>query len=148
MKKKIVTWLLCENNKAFIQSVAVKFFAKHPKLFYSNDIQVALEKKTWKNCADIMIRMGYPKNSGYLDQMFEWLQDMNWPGASEIFNYLFDLPGDIQSEKFFSALQKAISSKDEDWVYFLYRFYQKSSIQNSTSNIELISQMEKIAEEY
>ncbi|MCI9279549.1 MAG: DUF5071 domain-containing protein [Bacilli bacterium] len=41
-------------------------------------------KNVWDNCAKIIISKTDAELIPYMDNMFEWLQDMNWPGSWKI----------------------------------------------------------------
>ena len=38
-------------------------------------------KNVWENCAKILVERTDDELTPYLIELFEWLQDMNWPGA-------------------------------------------------------------------
>lgn len=45
-------------------------------------------KNVWDNCAKILFERTDSELSPYLDRLFAWLQDLNWPGAACIFDRL------------------------------------------------------------
>lgn len=48
--------------------------------------------------------------------MFEWLQDLNWPGAMDIVSRLKKLPTDVLRRLYQVSLDKA--KNDEEWLFF------------------------------
>jgi len=53
------------------------------KLSKVKDLTYFLQKSgkdTWENCARILLNKTDEQLTPYLKEMFEWLQDMNWPG--------------------------------------------------------------------
>ena len=45
-------------------------------------------KNVWDNCAKIIAKRCDKELEPYLHELFEWLMDMNWPGADSIFERL------------------------------------------------------------
>lgn len=64
-----------------------------------NFVQVG-DKGNWYYEALVLTRRGYPKITDVIPKLFEWLQDMNWPGADEIWQLLSKLPRDVLIENF------------------------------------------------
>lgn len=53
------------------------------KLLKVTDLTYFLQnsgKDTWENCAKILLKKTDEELEPYLKELFEWLQDMNWPG--------------------------------------------------------------------
>lgn len=97
----------------------------------SIDYKILLQPETkdcWYNCAKILIEIGYPRNKDTICGLFEWLQDMNWPGALEIRNYLESLPKKIFMPYYEDAIKRALKDKDEIWLYFLTWFINSLSL--------------------
>jgi hypothetical protein len=86
-----------------------------------NFVQVG-DKGNWYYEALVLTRRGYPKITDVIPKLFEWLQDMNWPGADEIWQLLSKLPRDVLIENFENAANKAINENDYSWMYWLYEF--------------------------
>ena len=49
-------------------------------------------------------------------EMFEWLQDLNWPGAMDIVSRLKKLPTDVLRRLYQVSLDKA--KNDAEWLFF------------------------------
>lgn len=46
------------------------------------------EKNVWDNCAKVIISKTDEELQPYLDRLFNWIQDLNWPGALMILERL------------------------------------------------------------
>lgn len=62
-------------------------------------------KSTWENCAKILISKSDEELRLYFVQLFEWLKDMNWPGAYLIYDRLIC----VSTENFLPAYQYSLS---------------------------------------
>ena len=74
-------------------------------------------KNVWDNCAIILAERSDKELEPYLDQLFHWLEDMNWPGAECIFNRMKK----YQRDSFFESsllrcIQIARVLNDEPWL--------------------------------
>ena len=74
------------------------------------------DKNVWDNCAIILSERSDQELQPYLIQLFEWLQDMNWPGATVVFNRLCrfkrnELFDDVLNEK----IREARALHDYNW---------------------------------
>ena len=61
----------------------------------------------------------------YLIPLFEWLQDMNWPGASLISERLSKMPKDILRFAYEVSYEKAVQTKDDCWKHNLLVFWNE-----------------------
>ncbi len=78
-------------------------------------------KSVWENCSKIISSRADSELSAHLCKLFEWLQDLNWPGAICIFDRLCVYnESDSYNEAFNSSMKKAHSLKDELWINNLY----------------------------
>jgi hypothetical protein len=101
-----------------------------------SDLILIGSKDTWDNCAKVIALKGYEKVKLYTPQLFEWLQDMNWPGAENIFNFLLANAAEA-SEYLPQVFQKAVKMKDSVWIYWLIVFIQKAKRTDIFANIDL-----------
>lgn len=73
-----------------------------------------LTKGHWDGAAEVIRQIGYPRVNSILPQLFVWLQDLNWPGAFEIGEFLCDI-----GEPLIPGLKLVIAdnySSDSEWV--------------------------------
>ena len=62
-------------------------------------------KSIWENCAKVLISKCDEELELYFFELFEWLKDMNWPGAYLIYDRLIC----VSTEKFLPAYQYSLS---------------------------------------
>ena len=74
-------------------------------------------KSVWENCAKVLCARSDDELRPYLIPLFEWLQDLNWPGALLIYERIKSFPNDKSLE--FSkneCINRAIALNDEIWL--------------------------------
>jgi len=85
-----------------------------------------------KNKSDYesIARLKTLKNEGIeqiADEILEWVQDINWPIASEICDLLIPL-----DTKIISGVRKILNTEDYDWIYnclnYIVKFLSKDAI--------------------
>ena len=85
-------------------------------------------KSVWESCAKVLVLRSDEELKPFLCLLFEWLQDMNWPGADIIFNRLTQMPfPEIESEFLFSR-GWADKTQDEMWRMNLDEFEKRTMI--------------------
>ena len=73
-------------------------------------------KSVWEPCAEIISLKSNDELQPFLYLLFEWLQDMNWPGAEIIFERLTNFPfSELEKIYQFSRL-RAQRANDEFWL--------------------------------
>lgn len=75
--------MLSWNNEEKIQEQGIEEAEKIKHL--SVLIQPMESKSIWENCAKVLASKSDQELESYLIPLFEWLQDMNWPGADVIY---------------------------------------------------------------
>lgn len=100
--EEIMKMLDCNNN-LLIQEEGVRKGKdiKTLKAFFQPQDE-SYNKNVWENCAKIIYSKSDKEISFYLKEMFEWLQDINWPGAKIIAKRLTEY-------------------KDKEWLEFVRR---------------------------
>lgn len=82
-------------------------------------------KSVWEPCAKVLALRSDEELKPFLCLLFEWLQDMNWPGADIIFSRLMEMPVSyIESELRFS-IWRAEKTKDKIWQMGLTDFEKR-----------------------
>lgn len=66
-------------------------------------------KLVWENCAKVLISKSDEELELYFLKLFEWLKDMNWPGAYLIYDRLLC----VSTEKFLPAYQYSLSVAEQ-----------------------------------
>ena len=72
-------------------------------------------KDCWENCDRVLTSMDEELFISILPELFEWFQDLNWPGYEIIANRLFHLPKNIVQPAFDKAIHSAQSVGDYEW---------------------------------
>jgi len=62
------------------------------------------DKSIWENCAKVLISKSDEELWLYFGELFEWLKDMNWPGAYLIYDRLVC----VSPERFLPAYQYSL----------------------------------------
>lgn len=99
-----------ENLDAFIQPCSKRY-----------------NKNVWENCAVILAERTDEELTPHLSKMLEWLVDLNWPGACQIFNRL------VQYEKFDifihlrTSIKTAIQENETQWLVTLLELQYRLS---------------------
>lgn len=84
---------------------------------YSNEMFCRSGLKTFLGIeSKILSKKGYPKIKDVLISLFEWLQDLNWPGADEIVNILLIIPNGIFITNLETSINLAIKDDDIEWL--------------------------------
>ncbi len=81
-------------------------------------------KAVWENCAKVIASKSDETLERYVLEMFEWLQDMNHPGAEVIYNRLLEMPLERITYSFQVSLKKSQALNDESWIHWLLAFKQ------------------------
>ncbi len=82
-------------------------------------------KSVWENCAKVLASKSDDELKLYIFRMFQWLQDMNWPGAEIIYRRLLEMPTEMLAWRFQRSLADAIALKDNPWISCLLAFEQE-----------------------
>lgn len=76
-------------------------------------------KSIWENCAKVLVNKSDEELELYFIKLFEWLKDMNWPGAYLIYDRLIC----VSPEKFVPTYQYSLSAakqmQDRIWEMVL-----------------------------
>lgn len=91
-------------------------------------IQPIESKSIWENCAKVMASKSDEELESYLIPLFEWLQDMNWPGAEIIYERLKMIPEQKIKASYDICLAKAELTEDSVWKSVLLDFYNDRQI--------------------
>lgn len=80
-------------------------------------------KSIWENCAKVIVCKSDDELKIYLYRLFEWLQDMNWPGADIIYDRLIHVEIDDIINICQYCLLMAKQTNDSAWERSLNDFY-------------------------
>ena len=79
-------------------------------------------KSVWDPCAQVLAARSDEELEPHLPQLFEWLQDMNWPGADTIRDRLLRFPFFRLEAWYDFAAMEAHRNNDETWLNNLEEF--------------------------
>lgn len=87
-------------------------------------IQPIESKSVWENCAKVLASKDDEELQIYLIDLFEWLQDMNWPGADIVYERLMNMPIHHIETAYSISLSMAERTGDIVWKRVLVDFYK------------------------
>ena len=76
-------------------------------------------KQVWENCTRILYHKSDEELISYLEEMFEWLQDLNVPGALIISKRLYEFSKnnkDVFNSVKDKCIQRATDNNDKIWI--------------------------------
>ena len=111
------------NNSTEIQERGIALASNIKNL--SVLIQPIENKAIWENCAKVLVSKSDEQLSLYLFALFEWLQDMNWPGADLIFDRLLYLSTEDFIPVYKHSLTVAKQTQDYAWEMSLKDLYKE-----------------------
>lgn len=74
-------------------------------------------KAHWDGAAEVIINLGYPRVKSILPGLLIWIQDLNWPGASQISDFLKEV-GDPIIPHIKDVFKN--NSDDEGWIELIF----------------------------
>lgn len=111
---KMLDW----NNSREVQSKGIEYAKRITSLeiFLQPNTDI-FNKNVWDNCAEVLSSKTDDELKPYLMQLFEWLQDMNWPGAFCIMDRLKEFRDKHSFENCFKiSVREAEKLEDEVWL--------------------------------
>ena len=82
-------------------------------------------KLTWENCAKVLASKSDEELKLYFIRLFEWLKDMNWPGAYIIYDRLISVSDQEIIAAYEYSLSVAEQTKDYVWERVLRDYYME-----------------------
>lgn len=76
-------------------------------------------KMYWENAAEVLKAIGYPRNKLAVGGLFEWLRDLNWPGAFTAMESIESIEIKTLIPYLENAIKKAAEENDEMWIMAL-----------------------------
>jgi len=73
-------------------------------------------KGCWENAAIVLKRIGYPRVRKVIPGLFEWLQDINWPGAEIVIEILANIEKKEILPYIETTLIEAAKKNDDPWI--------------------------------
>lgn len=91
-------------------------------------------KNVWENCAKILYQKSDEELSGYILDLFEWLQDANWPGFFVIYDRLKKMQSDLILSNYIYVVKVAQKTKNKNWLDYLAGLIENSQIYEGLSS--------------
>lgn len=73
--------------------------------------------KCWENASKVLLEIGFPRLNSYIDRLFNWFEDCNWPGCMNILSLLCRVEFKVLLPHIITYLKQSIINKDECKVY-------------------------------
>ena len=90
--------------------------------FFQPFLPYRSSKSVWEPCARALAARSDEELAPYLMLLFEWLKDVNWPGAGVIEDRLLRMPPALTAEALYYSKRFAEKAKDEPWLWALEGF--------------------------
>lgn len=111
------------------QEKAVSELANSSDIDLKELIMPSGRKDCWANCAKVICARSDQEIMEIALEMFEWLQDLNWPGATDIVSRLKELPADVLRRLYRISLEKA--KRDDEWLLSLKEEFDYLDVDDS-----------------
>jgi hypothetical protein len=115
-QNKVLRWILSWNCPRFLNSLVINHIVRTGKPDLSALSRDIYDKECWHSFAEIICKTGYPKNEKAIPALFEWLQDLNWPGALDVWNFLLSLDTPVFVHYCEEAIENAQRDDDTIWL--------------------------------
>lgn len=91
----------------------------------------------WENCAVAICSIDDDRLEKHLKEMFEWLQDINWPGALTIVKRLYHFNKKTVSSYYKEAVEKSLTSEYDGWTDYLSVFIKKKLFSSALNESQI-----------
>ena len=110
------------NEPYDVQRQAIQTILSNDTFDFTLLFQPSKRKDCWENCANILVLLDDDQLENLLPGLFEWLKDLNWPGAKTILGRLKEMPAEKRNFHLIQARNKAIQENDQEWLQNLQEF--------------------------
>lgn len=112
-----LSWDNCDKTQLY--GIEIGRNIKHLSVF----IMPVEDMSIWENCSRIIIEKTDEELDRYIYDLFQWLKDMNWPGAYNIYERLIQFADDIFLPAYQYSLNVARKLEDHTWEKVLSDLY-------------------------
>ena len=128
---ELFTWDRSFTNEEYTQRVQTGLElakgVKHLFPFLQPFLPDGKSKYVWEPCAKLIADRSDEELAPYLRLLFEWLQDLNWPGSVIILHRLAQMPKAMTDRTLKYSKSKAEKNQDEMWLICLKEFESMQS---------------------
>ena len=127
-------------NPSKVQSEGIRFAQEIKDL--SLLIQPPSDPSVWEQCASIIYKKSDTELEPYLDELLEWLQDLNWPGAITIAERLKKFSGEKLKKPVENAIAKSNKMTEHErmmWLNYLSELLENNILAANLSEEALTS---------
>ena len=119
-----------EYNRRVQQGLVLAKSAKNLFPFLQPVLPNEKSKSVWEPCAKVIADRSDEELAPYLSFLFEWLQDLNWPGSEIILDRLAKMPKALTEETLKYSKSRAEKNQDEMWLVWLKEFESRQASYN------------------
>jgi len=110
------------------QQAAIANLLSHPDdIIFSLLLQPGDRKDIWESAALVLGSLDRARILPHLAKLLAWLQDLNWPGATDVFRLLVKTDPEWIGPALQVATKQAQDSQDEEWLNNLTMLAQELS---------------------
>ena len=124
------TYTLEEYSRRAQQGLELAKGAKYLFPFLQPFLPNRKSKSVWEPCAKVIADRSDEELAPYLSFLFEWLQDLNWPGSEIILDRLAKMPKALTEETLKYSKSRAEKNLDEMWLVWLKEFESRQASYN------------------
>jgi len=99
-------------------------------------IMPRIGKRVWENASKVFLGMDRNRIERIFPLLFEWLMDLNWPGALNIIEVLSNVPADTLLPIIKEKLLEAEKDKDFQWIGGMKRLVDNIVKKNKAAFID------------
>jgi hypothetical protein len=148
-QNKALRWFLSWKRSRFLNKTAINFIVRTGMPALSDLSRDIYGKDCWYSIAEIICKIGYPKNELSLPVLFEWLQDVNWPGVLDVWNFLLSLDTPVFVKHCEVAIEQAKRDDDTIWLENISMLVnERDHTESDFSSPEVFRFINKIYENY
>jgi hypothetical protein len=148
-QNKALRWFLSWKRPHFLNKIAINHIVRTGKPDLSALSRDIYGKECWFSIAEIICKTGYPKNEKAMPALFEWLQDINWPGALDVWNFLIALNTPVFVRHCEAAIEQAKRDDDLIWLEFISSLVNEKGLAESDfSSPEIFRFINEVFENY
>jgi len=124
--------MLSWENSPEIQQKGIQL-AKEIKDLSQLILPLSAPPSAWEACATILDGKSDEELEPYLPELFDWINDINWPGGFVIFHRLLRFSGKRLRDPFIQCVEAILKQNKEDddrWLYSLSTLLENQELKD------------------